>query len=239
MAPGLEQELLALAEPEQARQLMRFFKTGPGQYGEGDTFLGIKMAPQHALAKKYRSLDHPELSRLLGAPWHEMRMTALLILLDQYRRGDAAGKAESFHFLQAHLSAMNNWDLVDVIVPGSIGDYLYHHPDERGRLQTWLRSDSLWERRIALLASQAFIRQGELGPTFSLCAQVLNDREDLIHKAAGWMLREAGQRNQAPLLVFLEAHAAVMPRTMLRYALEKLSPEQKRDFMGRKARKGR
>ncbi|MEZ0374021.1 MAG: DNA alkylation repair protein [Candidatus Sericytochromatia bacterium] len=233
---ALEQELLALADPEQARQLTRFFKTGPGQYGEGDAFLGIKMPPQRALAKKYRGLDCPELSRLLGSPWHEMRMTALLILLDQYRRGDAKGKAESFHFLLAHLQAMNNWDLVDVIVPGSIGDYLYHHPDERGRLQAWLRSDSLWERRIALLASQAFIRQGELGPTFSLCALVLNDREDLIHKAAGWMLREAGQRNPAPLLAFLEAHAAVMPRTMLRYALEKLSPEQKRDFMRRKGR---
>ena len=228
-------ELLAQADPSQTQQLMRFFRTGPGQYGAGDRFLGIKMPPHRELARLYRDLPLSELSPLLDSPWHEMRMTGLLILQLQYKRSDAAGKAERFAFLLRHLKALNNWDLVDVIVPETIGDYLWRNPQERERLQTWISSQDLWERRIALLASLAFIHRRETGLTGELAAQVLGDDQDLIHKASGWMLREAGKREPASLLAFLEAHAAVMPRTMLRYAIEKLSPEQRADYLARRS----
>ncbi|PKL79753.1 MAG: DNA alkylation repair protein [Candidatus Melainabacteria bacterium HGW-Melainabacteria-1] len=232
----LLKELEALADPQQARQLMRFFRTGPGQYGEGDRFLGIKVPVQRALAKKYRHLPLSTLSSLLESPWHESRLTGLLIVKDHYQRGDEATRRECFNTLLSHFSAFNNWDLIDVIVPGTLGDYLYRHQDERYRLQTWIRSDRLWERRIALLASLAFIRQGQFEVPLQLCTEVLHDCEDLIHKASGWMLREAGKRNQKVLLDFLESHAATMPRTMLRYAIEKLLPQQRSDYMACRAK---
>lgn len=235
----LQRELEALAAPEHSHTLSRFFKTGPGQYGEGDLFLGIKVPVTRRIAKKYRDIPLSELAPLLASPWHEIRFSGLLILADRYRRakgpGKAATQAACFQVLLEHLGAMNNWDLVDVIVPGTIGDYLYHHPEERQRLGGWIRSPDLWLRRIALLASFAFIRAGELGPTFSLASEVLNDEQDLIHKASGWMLREAGERDRAALLAYLETYAAIMPRTMLRYAIEKLSPAQRQELMGKKA----
>lgn len=234
----LQRELEALAAPEQSHTLSRFFKTGPGQYGEGDLFLGIKVPVTRKIAKKYRDIPLAELEPLLASRWHEIRFSGLLILADHYQRAKGPSKAASqaacFRFLLEHLSAINNWDLVDVIVPTTIGDYLYHHPEERQRLSNWISSPDLWQRRIALLASFAFIRQGELGPTFTLASEVLHDKQDLIHKAAGWMLREAGERDQSALLAYLETYAAVMPRTMLRYAIEKLSPSQRQELMGKK-----
>jgi 3-methyladenine DNA glycosylase AlkD len=230
---ALIQELGSLADPDQARQLSRFFKTAPGQYGEGDRFLGIQTPPQRALAKKYRDLPLNDLAQLLNSGWHEHRLTGLLIVLNQYQRGR---RAECFAFLLGHLDAMNNWDLVDVIVPGSLGDYCFRHPEARPQLQIWIRSSNLWERRIALLTSFAFIREREFSLILNLAGQVLQDSEDLIHKASGWMLREAGKRNPDVLTGFLEQYADQMPRTMLRYAIEKLSPEQRLDYLNRKKR---
>ncbi len=145
-------------------------------------------------------------------------------------------REQIYHFLlqPEHLKAINNWDLVDVIVPGTIGDYLWHHPEQRFVLDTWIHSRDLWECRIALLVSQAFIRQGDTELIVNLAKQVLDDPEDLIHKASGWMLREAGKRELTVLIHFLEEYAARMPRAMLRYAVEKLSPEQRQDYLSRK-----
>lgn len=226
----LEQELQALADSAKAQILMRFFKTGPGQYGAGDCFLGIQTPPQRALAKQFRDLALDDLSSLLKSQWHEYRLTGLLIATLQYPKNREA----IYTFLCEQRAAMNNWDLVDVIVPATIGDYLWRYPEARGILEVWIQSDNLWERRIALLASLGFIRKGETELTIHLAETVLQDREDLIHKASGWMLREAGQKDLSVLLDFLERHSVQMPRTMLRYAIEKLSPEQRRDYLGRR-----
>lgn len=235
----LQQRLRALANPEQALQLQRFFKTAPGEYGAGDRFLGIKVPPQRALAKAFCNTPLPELVPLLRSPWHEERLTGFLVLLLQYQRARTdAARQRVLDLLLAERAGLNNWDLVDVIVPGTLGDWLVRHPEARAWLGDWVQDESLWERRMAVMASFALIRAGEYAPTLWLCEQTLASVQpvhDLIQKALGWMLREIGKRDLPVLLDFLDRQAARLPRTLLRYALEKLPESQRQLYLRAKA----
>lgn len=215
-------ELAALADAAVARQLQLFFRTGPGEYGEGDRFLGVRVPLTRALARRYRDLRLDDCRRLLDSPWHEERLLALLILVAQYARGDAAARDEILGLYLGSTHRINSWDLVDVSAEHIVGAHL--RTGDRSLLTALARSASVWERRIAVLATFHFIKAGEPDETLRLAELLLDDPHDLIHKAAGWMLREVGKRDRDRLERFLHAHAARMPRTMLRYAIEKLDP---------------
>lgn len=229
----LKEELEALADPAQAAILMRFFKTGPGQYGEGDRFLGLKVPLQRQVAARHRDLPHRDILALLASPWHEHRLTALLIWVGRYETGrDDRGRAEIYDAYLAHTACVNNWDLVDLSAPNIVGAHLLRR--DRTILQRLAGSASLWERRIAIVATFAFIRQGESRETFAIAETLLADPHDLIHKAAGWMLREVGKRvSAAELTAFLEGRRRRMPRTMLRYAIERFPPEERARLLAR------
>jgi len=194
MLSQIETDLQSLANPEKAKILQGFFKTGPGQYGEGDIFLGIVVPEQRKVAKKYGGLSLTEIQTLLGSKIHEHRMTGLFILVDRYKRADSRGKKEIFDFYlkNAHLGNINNWDLVDLSAPNITGDYLLDK--DRKILYNLAVSKSLWERRIAILSTLAFIRKGEFKDILKISELLLNDEHDLIHKSVGWMLREVGER---------------------------------------------
>ena len=224
-------ELRKIADDEKAKLLAGFFKTGPGQYGQGDIFIGITVPAQRKVARQFRDLSLADLGKLLASPIHEHRLTALLILVDQYARADDAGKKRIFDFYLARTRHINNWDLVDVSAPRIIGLHLLDKP--RGLLDTLARSASLWERRIAILATLTFIRNADFKDTLRLATLLLKDEHDLIHKAVGWMLRELGKCDAAPLERFLDKHASHMPRTMLRYAIERMPQTQRRHYMRR------
>lgn len=226
----IQSELRAAADPVKAKFLARFFKTGPGEYGEGDRFLGLAVPKVRAIAKRHRALARPLLQKLLRSRYHEERLAALLILMEQYRRGDASEKREICQLYLENTASINNWDLVDLSAPHIVGDYLY---GQDGSVLTRLaRSPNLWERRIAVLATFCFIRKGESGEALSIAESLLADRHDLIHKAVGWMLREVGKRCSIEAeCVFLDRYAASMPRTMLRYAIEHFPENSKRKYM--------
>lgn len=234
----IQQTLRQQAEPNQATNLSRFFKTGPGQYGHGDQFLGLKVPQQRLIAKQFQHTPLAELPPLLQSPWHEERLTGFLIVLRQYQQArECSVRKQIFDFILAHQSSLNNWDLVDVIVPGTLGDWLWRNPSEREQLNVWIQSDNLWLRRIAVLATFAFIRQGEYADSLRLCEYQMSTPQpmhDLMQKASGWMLREIGKREVAILISFLKKHAHHMPRTMLRYAIEKLPKEQRLAYMNYK-----
>lgn len=221
-----------LADPKQAAVLQRFFKTGKGQYGYGDIFLGIKVPVQRKLAKQYRDLVMNDVVTLLQSKIHEHRLTALLILILKYQKADTKAKKEIFNLYLKHRKHINNWDLVDLSAPNIVGDYLLDK--ERDILYTLAKSKSLWGKRIAILATFEFIKQGQFTDTFDICEILLHDEHDLIHKATGWMLREVGKRiGQSTEEAFLKKHYRQMPRTMLRYAIERFSPELKMKYMSK------
>jgi 3-methyladenine DNA glycosylase AlkD len=207
------------------KQLQRFFKTGPGQYGEGDVFLGIKVPPLRALAKRYANVGLDTIATLLGSRYHEERFFALLLLMQFYGQATDKDKVAAYNLYLAHTHRINNWDLVDVSAPHIVGRHLHDRP--RKVLHKLARSSSLWERRIAILATFWFIRLNDLGDSLRIAAALLHDEHDLMHKAVGWMLREVGKRNLAAEEDFLKEHYRSMPRTMLRYAIEHF-PERKR-----------
>jgi 3-methyladenine DNA glycosylase AlkD len=221
--------LEALADPAQAVFSQRFFKTGPGQYGAGDQFLGIRVPAVRRLVREFRATPLADAVTLLASPWHEARLLGLLLMVERYGRGDAAERQSVYDAYLGHTARINNWDLVDVSAPNIVGRHLLDR--DRGLLDRLAASASLWERRIALLATHAFIRNGEFADTLALCERLLDDRADLIHKAAGWMLREVGKRDGAVLAGFLDRHAAGMPRTMLRYAIERLPPVRRHHYL--------
>lgn len=222
-------ELRALGNPADARFLQGFFKTGPGQYGEGDVFLGIRMPVLRRVARAHRGLPLKDALPLLHSKLHEARMLALLLLVDAYRRGDEATRQRIFDAYLEHARFVNNWDLVDLSAPGIVGEHL--RAGDQALLDRLAGSALVWERRIAVLAAGQLIRYGQLEPTLRLARLLLEDRHDLIHKATGWMLREVGKRDPAALETFLTAHCRTMPRTMLRYAIEKLPEERRRAFL--------
>jgi 3-methyladenine DNA glycosylase AlkD len=224
-ATAISKELRALASPETATILQRFFKTGPGQYGEGDAFLGIKVPPMRALAKQHRDADLKTVATLLDSRYHEERFFALLLLMQFYQHGTDEDQADAYGLYLAHTHRINNWDLVDVSAPHIVGRHLQERP--RKSLHQLARSGSLWEKRIAIIATLHFIRMNDFDDTLHVAEALLHDEHDLMHKAVGWMLREVGKRDLAAEENFLKQHYRDMPRTMLRYAIERF-PEPKR-----------
>ncbi|MEZ4830909.1 MAG: DNA alkylation repair protein [Caldilineaceae bacterium] len=223
-AESVQQALTELADPAIAEHSQRFFKTGPGEYGEGDRFRGIRVPVQRTVARRFDKLPLAETGRLLHSPFHEDRLTALLILVRQFRRKQA-DHAAIYDLYLRNTAYINNWDLVDSSAPQIVGAFLADKP--RDVLDELALSDSLWARRIAIMATLHFIKLGQFEDTLRLSRVLLHDSEDLIHKAVGWMLREVGNRNLAVEEGFLADTYRTMPRTMLRYAIEKF-PEEKR-----------
>lgn len=227
------QALESQRDPDKAAFFQRFFKCGPGQYGAGDQFLGLSVPQVRSVLAQYRTLPLAECVALLQSPYNEARLLALLIWVAQYQRKRASESERQlvFEAYWAQRSRVNNWNLVDASAPAIVGGHLL--PRDRGLLYELAKSASLWDRRIAVLATFTFIRTGDFADTLQLCERLLHDHEDLMHKACGWMLREVGKRDEAVLRGFLDRHAGRMPRTMLRYALEKLPPELRADYMAR------
>lgn len=223
--PEMQAKLRAFASEENARIAQWFFKTGPGEYGEGDQFIGVRAPDLRRLAKELKATPVDEVLQLLQSPIHEDRSLALLILVQAFTKGDAATKQRIYEAYLQHTDFINNWDLVDVSAPHIVGAYLFDK--SRQPLYKLVKSSSLWERRISIISTQHFIRQNDFADTLQIAERLLHDRHDLIHKAVGWMLREIGNRDLATEEAFLREHYQTMPRTMLRYAIEKF-PEPKR-----------
>jgi 3-methyladenine DNA glycosylase AlkD len=224
-AKGVQRELEILGDPQVAGFSQRFFKTGAGQYGEGDLFRGIRVPVLRKVAKDHKQLSRSETLKLLHSPYHEDRVVALLILIRHYTEGDDTVRTEVYNSYLKHAKLVNNWDLVDCSASQIVGAHLWKK--DRNVLYKLSRSNNLWERRIAIIATFHFIKRGEVADTLKLALILLSDTEDLIHKAAGWMLREAAKRDPESTESFLRKHYQRMPRTMLRYAIERF-PERKR-----------
>ncbi len=225
MFAAIQKELASLGEASRAANLQRFFKTGPGEYGAGDRFRGIRVPVLRKLARKHQDISPAATLRLLHSSYHEDRMLALLILMRRYYRGGWAERGKIHVLYLAQTRYVNNWDLVDVSAPHLLGHYLAEFPDDTlTRLAT---SGNLWERRISIIATFHFIKQQDFEETLRISRLLLGDPEDLIHKAVGWMLREVQKRDSLRAETFLRAHYREMPRTMLRYAIERL-PEARR-----------
>ncbi|MDP3987762.1 MAG: DNA alkylation repair protein [Candidatus Levybacteria bacterium] len=230
---SVKKDLQKLSDPKKAKILSRFFKTGKGQYGEGDIFLGIPVPNQRRVAKRYVNLPLNELEKLLNSKIHEHRLTALLILVDKYKktRLDSA-RQEIFDFYLKNTKNINNWDLVDLSAPNIVGNFLLN--SNRNVLYKLANSKNLWEKRIAVLATYAFIKNNQFEDTLKISQILLKDKHDLMHKAVGWMLREVGKRNQEIEEEFLKKYYKQMPRAMLRYAIEKFSEEKRRFYLKKK-----
>ena len=229
MLAEIKRKLRQLANPERAKVSLRYFKTGPGQYGEGDRFLGNTVPDLRKVAREYRDLERKEILELLHSPIHEERLLALLILNLQFQRGTERQRTEIHRLYLTNMEWINNWDLVDSSAPLLIGSYLLDKDPKI--LHRLAASKNLWERRTAILATQAFIKQNQYDLTLRIANTLMKDREDLIHKATGWMLREIGNRAPEILEKFLEQHAANMPRTMLRYAIEKFDESKRKSYL--------
>lgn len=226
--------LQALASPEEALKLQRYFKTDEGQYGQGDQFIGVRMGNIFNLVKHYFDMPIAELEKLLESPIHEFRAGAVSIM-DKASRSKKLPhdrRKEFFDLYVRRHDRINNWDLVDLGALHLVGMYLYDKPREI--LYRWAQSDNIWERRSGIVGTAYLIRQHDLDDTFKISEILVNDKHDLIHKGVGWMLRFAGNRDRKRLLTFLDKHAATMPRTMLRYAIEKFEKSDREHYMGLK-----
>ena len=232
--PYIEEDLKKLADSEKANILSRFFKTGKGEYGEGDRFFGIPVPEQRKIAIKYSGISRDDICRLLSDKIHEYRLVALLILILQYEKGNKDEKKKIADFYLANTRHINNWDLVDLSAPKILGNYLLDK--DRAILYKLVASDNLWAKRIAIMATFAFIRDNQFEDTFRIVKILLYEKHDLIQKAAGWMLREIGKRNQRKEEEFLKKYSPEMPRTMLRYAVERFDEQRKRLYI--KQRRG-
>ena len=221
-AAAVRKALASRASPARAAASARFFRTGSGEYAEGDRFIGVTVPLQREVARVFATLSLAECRALLKSPVHEHRLTAVLILIRQFDRGDQARRARIYRMLLGARRALDNWDLVDTAAPRIFGVYLLDHPEERIRFERFLRSSRVWERRIAVLSAGALVRVGQPDLLLAFAERTMADPHDLMHKAVGWMLREVGKRDIDALHRFLDRHAAHMPRTMLRYAIERL-----------------
>lgn len=226
----LQKELLNESDPDKARVLQGFFKTGVGEYGEGDIFLGVTVPVSRKIAIKYKNLNLPDVRKLLKSEIHEERLTALLILVHNFKEGDESEKKKIFNFYLKNIRFVNNWDLVDLSADKIVGAYLSDMKD-RGVLYKLAKSKNLWERRIAIVATFNFIKNDEFKDTLKTAKILLEDNHDLIHKAVGWMLREVGKRSSETEDQFLKKHYKKMPRTMLRYAIEKFPEKRRREYL--------
>ena len=233
-AASVQADLAAVSSPEDAKFLAGYFKTGPGGYGEGDIFLGVRVPESRRIAKQYRGLPLEELDILLDSPIHEHRLCALHIIVGQFQRAKTDRQREElfdFYLDAAMRGRINNWDLVDTSAP-YMGAWLVAHP-RKTMILNLARSEKLWERRLAIMFTFANIRALDFGVPQHISMILLNDKHDLIHKAVGWMLREIGNRDLEVLRAFLAKHHKTMPRTMLRYAIEKLSAEERAKWMAK------
>lgn len=226
-------EVAALANAERAEGAARFFKTGPGEYGEGDKFLGITVPMLRKVARSARDLALDDLLKLLHSAWHEERLLALMVMVDQHAKGSEKERLAIHRAYLANTRYINNWDLVDASVAQVVG----YHVGARGIgfLERLAKSKSLWERRIAIVGTFYDIRSNQFAPTLRIAERLLADEHDLLHKAVGWMLREVGKRDVGVLRRFLDTHAATMPRTALRYAIERFTPGERKHYMAMKA----
>jgi len=231
---NLKKELKSFRKPDKAGSLQRFFKTGKGEYGEGDIFLGLKTAETSSVAEKYKGLSFLELKKLLASKIHEERSVAVMILNRQFQKGNFKEKEKIHEFYLKNLSGINNWDLVDTSAYRIIGEYLDLSGKSRKFLYEFAKSDNLWKRRIAIITTYHFIRKREFKDTLKIAEILLNDKEDLIHKAVGWMLREIGNRDLATEERFLKKYYQKMPRTMLRYAIEKFPEKKRKNYLKNK-----
>lgn len=228
----LKKELKSLGNPEKAQKSARFFKTDKGHYGEGDVFLGVTLPEQRKLVKQYRHLPLEDLIALLQSPEHEFRMTALLILVAQFKKGTEKKQQEIYALYLHNTTWVNNWDLVDSSAEYIVGPWLENKPDKRLVLKKLAQSESLWERRIAMLATFCYIKKGNSKEALEIALILLHDKEDLIQKAVGWMLREVGKRCSMQIEEdFLKKHYQQMPRTMLLYAIERFPETQRKAYL--------
>jgi len=228
-AEEISKRLQKMGNKEDARFLQGFFKTGVGQYGEGDIFLGIRIPALRKMAKEYKALPLKEVLLLLRSPYHEVRLFALILFVNTFAKSDETIQKKIYNLYVANTRYINNWDLVDISAPNIVGAFLMER--SRKPLYQLAKSKSLWERRMATLATFYFIKNNQCADALKIARILLQDKEDLIHKAAGWMLREIGKRDIACAESFLQKHCQVMPRTMLRYAIERFTPSKRRKYM--------
>ncbi len=226
---SIKEELEAIANPGKAVVLQRFFRTGKGEYGEGDMFLGITVPETREIAKKFVNISLTGLEQSLYSRMHEERLAALLVLVEKYKKGNEKEKKQAVDFFLRHRRQVNNWDLVDLTADKILGAYLEGR--EKSLLYRLAKSGSVWGRRIAVISTFHFIKKNHFKETFKIAEMLLNDKHDLIHKAVGWMLREIGKRDRKAERAFLEKHYRKMPRTMLRYAIEKFPEKERKKLM--------
>ena len=225
----LQSAMREMANPEIAAHSAGFFKTGKGEYGEGDKFLGVRVPPIRALAKQYQGISLTEILKLLKSKYHEERLLAVILMVNSYTRSDESGQSDIYHAYLDNTHLINGWDLVDSSAHQIVGGYLLDK--KRQGLRVLSRSESLWERRISIIATLHYIRLKQFDDTLKISKALLKDKEDLIHKAVGWMLREVGNRDRETLEEYLLKHYKNMPRTMLRYAIEKFDRETRQNYL--------
>lgn len=224
-------KLQALSDAEKREIFPKFFKAGKGEYGEGDRFLGVTVPNIRAIAKLHKDISIEEIRELIQSEWHEVRLCALIIMVEKSKKKDEALRKELFNLYLSQTKRINNWDLIDLSCRFIIGEYLLDK--SRDILYQLAQSSLLWDNRIAIVSTYAFIRKGQLEDTYALSDLMMQHPHDLMHKAIGWMLREAGKRNPERLYDYVMSHRADMPRTMLRYAIEKFSPKERAILMKR------
>jgi 3-methyladenine DNA glycosylase AlkD len=228
-AVQIQQKLRKLGDEKRAKASQRFFKTGPGEYGEGDVFLGISVPKLRKLAKEYKDLSLKETRVLLRSSIHEARLLSLFILIGRFVTGDESEREKAYNLYLNNTRFINNWDLVDASAGQIVGAFLADK--EKAPLYRLAASKSLWERRVAIISTFYFIRQDAFSETLKISERLLSDKEDLIHKAVGWMLREVGKRDLQTEEKFLKRHYKKMPRTMLRYAIERFPEPKRQDYL--------
>jgi 3-methyladenine DNA glycosylase AlkD len=227
--PTVRRALHALGGPERAEHSQRFFKTGPGEYGEGDRFLGATVPELRVLVREFKHLSHENTLKLLHSAWHEERLLALMLLVESHRQGDKAAQARILRDYLANTGWINNWDLVDTSAREIVGAHIVS--DRMRTIEKLARSTFLWERRIAMVATHHDIARGDHASALNIAERLLDDEHDLIHKAVGWMLREVGKRDVVTLRGFLDKHAPHMPRTALRYSIERFSEAERKRYL--------
>lgn len=241
IATEIEERMIAMRDKKQEQHLMRFFKCGKGEYGEGDQFLGLRVPQTRAIVKEYRNqVEIKDTLQLINSLWHEIRLAGFLLMEELYKQAKKVSDGNAKEIVDLYLSSLdraNNWDLVDLSAPYILGDWLVNHPEERNILDQLSEMDGkLWHQRVAMVANWMLIRNEEYADTFRISEKYLTHTHDLIHKATGWMLREVGKRGGVKeLCEFLDRHSPIMPRTMLRYAIEKFPEPQRRHYQNLKS----
>jgi len=231
MIEQLKKDLQEKANSERAELSQRFFKTGKGEYGEGDIFIGLTMPDLRSVSGKYTNLNLVKIQELLNSKIHEHRMSALVILVNKYKKADEREKENIFGFYLKNAKKINNWDLVDISCPNIVGEFLYRNKDHRKVLYELARSENLWERRISMVSMLYFVKYEDFGDPLALAEILLNDKHDLMHKAVGWVLREIGKKDVEVLKKFLKYHYKNIPRTTFRYSIERFPEEERKKYL--------